>query len=228
MTALDAAFCGSAFVSLTEDERKYVQQYAVSCRLKSGHIVFRADDPAHHIYLIEAGHVKIYRNSLWGKVVTVGIRKPGDLIGVCEVLADMTRRGYAETLEASMLWSIDGKKFIEILHQRPSLAIKVAAALGGRLREAETMVANLVSMEVDRRLARTLLQLAQQQGMAFDEESVRLNVPLTQQELAEIIGSCRQTVTTTLQKFRDMNFVHTGKKYIEIRNIKGLRAFAEN
>lgn len=227
MTTLDTAFCGSAYVSLTEDERKHVQQYAVPCCLKSGHIVFRAEEHAHHIYLIETGHVKIYRNSLWGKVVTVGIRKPGDLIGVCEVLAGMTRRGYAETLETSRLWSIDGKKFIEMLHQHPSLAIKVAAALGSRLREAETMVANLVSMEVDRRLARTLIQLAEQQGTAAGEESVRLNVPLTQQELAEIIGSCRQTVTTTLQKFRDMNFIHTGKRYIEIRNIKGLRAFAE-
>lgn len=224
----NASFCGSAFVSLTEDERKLVQQSAVPCRLKNGHIVFRAEDHAQYIYLIETGHVKIYRNSPWGKVVTVGIRKPGDLIGVCEVLAGMTRRGYAETLEASVLWSIDGQTFIEILQRHPPLAIKVANALGNRLREAETMAENLVSMEVDRRLARALIQLAEQQGIPANEESVRLNVPLTQQELAEIIGSCRQTVTTTLQKFRDTGFIHTGKRYIEIRDMKGLRSFVQN
>lgn len=217
----------NAYVTLDETEYKLVQQVAYPRKLKTGHTVFREEDAANYIYFIEKGHIKIYRDTLWGKTVTVGIRQAGDLIGVCEVLNGMSRRGYAETLEPSVLWAIDGQAFRKILQERPGIAVKVATALANRLRQVETMVADMVSMEVDRRLARALVNLARQQDASAGDGTIRLSLPLTQQDLAALVGSCRQTVTTTMQKLKDLGFIETNKKYIDILNIKGLQDFID-
>lgn len=120
---------------------------------------------------------------------------------------------------------MNGKTFISMLYNTPSLAVKVATAMGTRLREAETTISNLVTLEVDRRLARLLINLAEK-GLIEGEKGLRIDIKLKQQEIATMIGTCRQTVTTTLQKFKKEGFIHTGKERIEILDIDTLKSFA--
>lgn len=215
MEYLSEAFERSPLLSLSPNEVAAFKALARALQAKAGQIVFREEDCPDYIYLIETGHVKIYRNTPLGKVVTVGIRKPGDVIGVAEVLTGMNRCCFAEAVEASELWRMPGEIFITMLRSQPELAVKVAAAMGNRLREAETTILNLVTLEVDHRLAKLLLNLAKA-GATDGEKGLRIGVQLTQQELASMIGTCRQTVTTTLRRFKDEGVIHTGKRYIEI------------
>lgn len=217
------------FVTLSPQERDLVCHVGQQQKLSGSQLIFSENDPPESVYYIKTGHVKIYRNSANGKVAMVGIRQAGDLIGVCEVLAKMSRRGYAETLGAVELVRIDAARFIEVLSDHAVLAVKVATALGNRLRQAESLASNMAAAEVDRRLARLLLHLASY-GQSTDN-GVCLLVPLTHQDMAAMIGSCRQTVTSTLKNFKEAGILVTsraGKRTMEILDVPQLQKLAEN
>lgn len=212
-------------VTLTPEEQALIRKVAVPFEVSRGQLIFREGDDAAHVYLIESGHVKIYRNSMLGKTATVGIRKPGDLIGICEALTGSSRRGFAETIDKCILLRADARHFINILHENAALAVKVAVALGNRLREVENTVANLVSMEVDQRLAKVLVSLAQQGGQP-GRKGIRIAAQLTHQDLADMVGSCRQTVTTVLRNFKEAGYIETDRRVLEIVNLDGLYQFS--
>lgn len=213
-------------ITLNAEESSSFKRFAKKITLKAGEMVFEEENCAAFVYLIETGHVKIFRISPFGTIVTVGIRKSGDVIGIAEVLREMNRCCFAKTIEPTELWKLDGNIFKELLHSHPKLALKIAATMSGRLREAETTILNLMTLEVDRKLARLLLSLAEK-GTSLGEKGLKLNVKLTHDEMATMIGTCRQTVTTTLQKFRDQKLIYSSKRNIEITNLPSLKRFAE-
>jgi len=213
-------------ITLSTEERTSFKRLAKKMALKTGETIFEEENCAKFVYLIETGHVKIFRLSPFGTIVTVGIRKGGDVIGIAEVLREMNRCCFAKTIELSELWKMDGNTFKELLYSHPELSLKIAATMSNRLREAETTILNLMTLEVDKRLARLLLSLAEK-GVSQGEKGLKLNVKLTQDEMATMIGSCRQTVTTTLHKFRDQKLIYSSKRNIEIINLDNLKRFSE-
>jgi len=222
----DGALERNQAITLSAEERTSFKLLATKMTLKAGETIFEQENCAKFVYLIETGHIKIFRISPFGTIVTVGIRKGGDVIGIAEVLREINRCCFAKTIELSELWKMDGNTFKELLYSHPQLALKIAATMSSRLREAETTILNLMTLEVDRRLARLLLSLAEK-GTSLGEKGLKLNVKLTQDEMATMIGSCRQTVTTTLQKFRDQKLIYSNKRNIEIINLDNLKRFAE-
>lgn len=217
----------STIVTLTNEEQIAFRQFAKKIQVKAGQMIFEEEESPQFVYLIEVGAIKISRSSPLGEVVTVGIRQSGDVVGVAEVLRGMNRCCFAEALETCELWKLDSQSFIKILYTNPGLAVKVTTALGTRLREAETTILNLVTLEVDRRLAKLLLELARKHSKP-GEKGLKINIRLTQQELATMIGTSRQTVTTTLQKFKSEGLIESNKRNIEIINLVGLHAFANS
>lgn len=215
----------NSFLQLSSEEVVAFKTLANMRQIAAGVVVFREEDSPDYIYLIETGYIKIYRSTAAGKVVTVGIRKPDDLIGMAEVLTGVNRYCYAEAIESCTLWRINGKTFISMLRSQPGLAVKVAAALGNRLREAETTILNLVTLDVDRRLAKLLLSLDKVEN---PRNNIRpeIDIQLTHQELADMIGTSRQTVTATLQRFKEKKLVLIGKRHIEIADWSKLNGYA--
>lgn len=214
-----------AIVTLDEYQRELFEKNSKSQMVSLGQIIFDEEEPPKYVYLIGSGHVKIARRSAQGSIVTVSIRNHGDLIGVAEVLSEMDRCCFAEALEICEIWKMDGKSFLQVLNISPELGAKVMSALATRLREAENTIFNLVTLEVDRRLANLLLDLAQKHPSKGDK-GLKIDLKLSHQELATMIGTCRQTVTTALQKFKRNSLIHTGKMSVEILNIEGLKKFA--
>ena len=218
-------FAQSSLLKLSASEIEAFQKLARPVQIPAGQMVFREGDPPDHIYLLDAGHVKIYRTTQLGKTVTVGIRKPVEVIGIAEVLSGANRCCFAETVDVCRFWRMNGQTFIKMLHARPDLAVKIAAALGERLRNAETMILNVSTMQVDQRLAKLLLSLLTTKGVPCDDGQ-RLCVPLTQQELASMIGTCRQTVTTTLRRFQDEGIIITRNRLIQVVQVEKLTEYA--
>lgn len=214
-------------ISLSEDEWVQVKQLGIPVNFAAGQNIFCEGEPAANVYVIGKGHVKISRSSPLGKVVTVSIRRAGDVIGIAEVLGGMERSCSAETIENCALWKMEKGKFIEMLHSRPALAVKVATMMGNRLRESENMFSNMVALEVDRRLACLIVNLADRFGVS-SAKGIKIDISLTQEELATMIGSCRQTVTMTLQKFKDSGLLVTGKKSLEVLDSAALRKISES
>lgn len=104
MQKLKDAFKQNVFVTLDDNETDNFKAIANHLKLQTSEILFSEEDCANFVYLIEQGNIKIYRSFPMGEIVTVGIRRKGDLIGVAEVLSNMQRCCFAETLENCELW----------------------------------------------------------------------------------------------------------------------------
>jgi CRP/FNR family cyclic AMP-dependent transcriptional regulator len=209
---------------LTPDEVVMFKKLACPIQVKEGYVIFGEDDHADCVYLIEKGHVKTYHSSKLGKIFMISIRKPGDIFGIAAVLLGEKRCVFAAAIENCTLWRMEGKVFIDMLHQCPRLAVQIATLYGRYLRDTDRAIGNLMSLDVNCRVAWLLVKLAGTVSTPQGEK-LRIEVPLTHQDMANMIGTCRQTVTTILGQFKKEGMIHVGKQFIEITNFDKLNQY---
>ncbi|MBO8138489.1 MAG: Crp/Fnr family transcriptional regulator [Desulfotomaculum sp.] len=203
---------------LNEREKKLIRNSGVLIHYPKGHTLFSAGDVADRIYLIESGYVKIYRIATDGKRVTVGsIRKSGELMGLAETLYHGERTCFAGAINDVKATVVTKKTFEELLQEQPLLAIKVARLLGVRMREAEALVHELVCWQVPGRLALLLLKVSELAGVTT-EKGIKIDLRLTHEEMANMIGTSRQTVTSTLNNFKQEGSINMEGREIYIIN----------
>lgn len=189
-------------LTLTEEEKELIRQKGTVTHYPKGHTLFSAGDLADRIYMIESGYVKIYRIASDGKRVTVGaFRKPGELMGLAETLYHGDRTCFAGAINDVSAVVVRKNDFEELLREKPDLAIKVAKTLGARMREAEALVHELVCWQVPGRLALMLIKMSELVGVNSDQ-GIKIDLRLTHEEMANMIGTSRQTVTSTLNNFK--------------------------
>ncbi|MEW6448545.1 MAG: Crp/Fnr family transcriptional regulator [Bacillota bacterium] len=187
---------------LSEQEKELVRRIGTTVNYPKGQIIFAADEVADRVYLIEKGWVKIYRLSSDGREVTVGsIRNPGEMMGLAETVYHGKRTCFAGAISRVTLVVVLKKDFFELLTHEHYLALKVAKLLAARMREAEAMVHELVCCQVPGRLALLLLKIGERCGIPEDE-GVKIELRLTHEEIAGMIGTTRQTVTSLLNTFK--------------------------
>lgn len=189
-------------LALEESEKNVIREYGTVVHYPKGQIVFSAGDTADRIYLIEEGYVKIYRLTMDGRKVTVGsMRSPGQLMGLAETLYHGERTCFAGAINDSTLVVVRKSCFERLLGRHPSIALKVATTLGVRMREAEAIIQEMVSWQVPGRLAMLLLKMSERTGIET-ETGTKIALRLTHEELACMIGTSRQTVTSLLNMFK--------------------------
>jgi CRP-like cAMP-binding protein len=194
-------------LALDAAEKKLIREAGILMHFPKGHILFSAGDIADRIYLVEEGYVKIYRIASDGRRVTVGcMRSPGELMGLAETLYHGERTCFAGSVNDVKAVVVRKAKFEQLLEDKPKLAIKVAKLLGARMREAEAIVHELVCWQVPGRLALMLLKMAELAGVETDK-GVKIDLRLTHEEMANMIGTSRQTVTSTLNNFKQENSI---------------------
>lgn len=189
-------------LALNNREKELIRQAGMVMNYPKGQTLFSAGDVADRIYLIEEGYVKIYRIASDGRRVTVGcIRSPGELMGLAETLYHGERTCFAGAINDVRAVVVRKGRFEELLEKEPQLAIKVARLLGARMREAEAIVHELVCWQVPGRLALLLLKVSELTGVET-EKGIKIDLRLTHEEMANMIGTSRQTVTSTLNSFK--------------------------
>lgn len=187
---------------LDEIEKMLLRQAGSTVHYPKNHIVFAAGDLADRVFLIESGWVKIYRLSSDGRRVTVGsIRSPGEMMGLAETLWGGERTCFAGAINNASLVVIRKSKFEELLARHSPLALKVAKLLGARMREAEAIIHEMVCWQAPGRLALMLLKMGDRCGEE-SKSGIKINLQLTHEELASMVGTSRQTVTSLLNTFR--------------------------
>lgn len=209
-------------LALDEHEKNLIREYGTVVHYPKGQIIFAEGDTADRIYLIEEGFVKIYRITPDGRRVTVGsMRTSGQLMGLAETLYHGERTCFAGAINDSTLVVVRRARFEELLVQQPSIAIKVATTLGVRMREAEGIIQEMVCFQVPGRLAMLLLKIAERAGTET-EIGTKINFRLTHEEIACMIGTSRQTVTSLLNIFRQENSIAIEEKEVYIVDIDKL------
>ncbi|MFQ5893233.1 MAG: Crp/Fnr family transcriptional regulator, partial [Nitrospinota bacterium] len=159
--------------------------------------LYLPDDPSDRVFFLKEGRVKISKLSEAGKEVTLAILEPGEIFGELALVDEGPRGTVAEVLEDTFLCFIERNDFQKLLESRPELALEVTKLIGARHKALEAKVEDLVFRDVNARLAKLLLELAESYGTEVGE-GTRIEVKLTHQELANLVGSTRETTTAIL------------------------------
>lgn len=193
---------------------------AEEIELAKHQILFGAGEKAQSIYFIEKGRVRLSRSTGEGKSVLLALFGPGDLIGEA-IWEKGTYESTAETLEDSRFYEIGEEVFQELLTTSPEFASRIIEIMGARLKQAEGRIEDLVFRQVPSRVARLLLTLSETYGKVTTN-GIRVDFRLTHQDVAELVGSSRVTVTQVLNRFKQSGWIDIEGKRVTVHNSEAL------
>ena len=183
--------------------------------------VFGAGDHSLDVYIVAEGCIRLFQVSSTGKETILWYNFPGEIFGIAELWSGDPRQVYAVANEATRVYSIRRQDFIEFLGKHPEAAMKAIGILSARVRSMGLVMAGLASENVETRIARLLMRFAvilAAGRCAADAAPVDIcvNVRLRHQDIANLIGASRQTVTTSLLKLRKQGAVRMVNHHIHI------------
>lgn len=190
-------------------EARELMPYMAEASYGKGEVIFREGDTDKHMYLLEEGRVKLTRQSGDSRVQLLSIHAPGEVLGEIPVF-DPT--GGPRTASAVAMCngthvvSLDHDALFAWLDHHPRVAVDMLQVLARRMRENNERICDLVFMDVPARLAKTLLNLATRFGEPV-EEGVKVPHDLTQEEMAQLVGSSRETVNKALMDFANRGWI---------------------
>jgi len=201
------------FSCLRPPQQKQLLNLGVKRRFKRDEMIFQAGSSSEDVFILLSGRVKIFQLSCDGREVILWFCFPGEIFGLAEVVRSGCREVNALACSSVELVTIKQADFRQYLLTEPEAAVSVIELMSGRLRELGDVLLNLASEDVRSRVIKLLTRLAARYGNRQNQH-IHLNIPLTHQEMADMIGTSRQTVTTVLGDLRRGGFLR-----IEQRNI---------
>ncbi len=210
------------FATLDADSLRQLAAVTRRRAYRPGEIIFHRDDPGQVLFVIREGKVRIYLSSPDGQEVTLAVLGPGDYFGELALLDGHPRSASAVTLEPVEVYALQRSDFTNAVLQHPRIAVAVITALSRRLRQTDSMVEDLLFLDVHGRVAKKLLELAGQHGVQTPE-GILIDMRLTQADLASLVGSSRESVNKVIGFFVDKHFVRTEKRKILILRHADLR-----
>ncbi|MEX2558228.1 MAG: Crp/Fnr family transcriptional regulator [Actinomycetota bacterium] len=202
------------FSSLPESDREALAGSLVRQSYDRGDTVFRQGDTGAHLYLVENGRVKITTLAPDGREAFVAIIGPGQVFGELSLFIEQQRTADARTMEPTVLHALAHDDFRPYVTAHPEVAWELLRVLVLMVRRQDQAIQDMVFLDVGGRVARRLLDLAAQHGEP-DNLGIRVKVPITQEELAQMVGASRESVNKAVGSFMDRGWVALdGRNYV--------------
>lgn len=211
--------------SLEKADREALFALGARRAYAKGEAVFRVGDPGAHVYFLETGRVKIYQPADSGREVILWFCLAGEIFGLAEVARGGGRVVNALACEKSAVLAVPQEGFKGFVAARPGVALLSMQVLSSRLRGLSDMLVNLVSDDVDIRIAKLILRLGARYGRR-DGGVIHLDIPLTHQEIADMVGTTRQTVTSALSRLKRQGVLSIDTHRIQIESEELLTGLA--
>jgi CRP-like cAMP-binding protein len=221
------AEAGSFLAALDADERRTLAELGRMRRYESGDYLFYEGDPGNTVLLIQRGWVKLATTSAEGHEHVLSISGPNDVVGevACLDLRESGRSATATALEDVVVQMISRETFLDFLERHPKALLAITRTLIGRLRGADRRRLEFGAYDTLGRVARVLHELADAHGRA-DGDRLVLDPPLTQHELAGLVGASRESVVRALGELRRRGLVETGRRRLVVHDPAALAALA--
>ncbi len=213
------------FASLTNEQIAATADQFHASSFAPDMIIFLDGDPADRLWVIHTGQVKIVKQSSDGQENLLEVITPGEMFGGAGILVPI-HPATAVTMSATTALSIEREPYLHLIRQYPDIALRIIALLGDRLQAAMKMRA-LSTERVDVRLANILLKLGDKVGESTSE-GIRINLPLSRQDLADMTSTTIETAIRIMSKFRKEGLVHTEPGgYVVILDHERLKRLSE-
>lgn len=213
------------FRELGEKELSALAERAIDKSCSKGEVLFSEGDECKGLYVVARGAVKILKSSMNGREQTLAMQMPGTPVAELPLFDGGTYPAAAQCVEDSELLFIPRRDFEALIHQHPDLAMAVIRTLGQRLRKMVFLVEELSLKEVDQRIARRLITLAELQGKR-SPAGYEIDLPFSQQEFAAQLGTVRELISRTLSRFQNEKLISVDGRHIIIHAIDSLKEIA--
>ncbi len=186
-------------------------------------VIYLPGDPGNSLFLVHGGRIKVSKVTRDGKSLTLSYCGPAELFGENCLLDGGPRTEMAEAVENALLSAVSRTDFEDLITAYPALGLALTRLVIGRRRDLENKVEALVFRDVSSKLAELLVKLAGEYGVE-DSRGVMVALKITHQELANLIGSTRETVSLTLSQFKRKRLITTEGRKVIISDAEALRA----
>lgn len=205
------------FRDLDPSEMQELDRMTAMTTCEEGRVFYSPGETGEVLFLLKQGRVQIYRLSPEGKKLVIASLEAGTLFGEMALVGQGMYNTFAEAVEPCTLCAMSRRDVEMLLARFPKVGLRLLEIMGRRLTEAEERLESLAFKSISAQLAGLLLQLARNNVVEGH----------THQELAEMIGTYRETVTQTLDDFKSQDLIEVQRKQIKIRNAERLRRIAE-
>lgn len=203
--------------ALSDDERLELAQKSFLAYAERGEAIWLAGSPSHFVAIVGSGFVKMTRTTPHGSEVAMELLGPGQCFGLFAALEGRSYPLSAIAVTNTWYAKIRTRAIIEVYNKSSAFKDQAVRSLGPRLRRAHDMMARMSSGKVDQRIAAVLLILMDSYG---DKSSggVRIKVPLTRQDIAEMAGTTVETTIRVMSKWQKAGLVATDHQVITIND----------
>lgn len=218
---LDELTACEVFRSLTSDQ---VERLAMACRSKSfGEkcLMSLPSSVSRSVFLLAKGRARIYHLNADGRQTVLSFIEPREVFGELAIIDLAEQMDYVEAMAASVVIQIPVGEVQQFMKVSPAFSMDIARLIGVRRRRIERRLKNLLFRSNREKLVHLLLELVEQYG-SQNGIGVELGIPLSHQELANVIGSTRETVTITLGHLRDEGLIHLARQRIVLKRMDRL------
>jgi CRP-like cAMP-binding protein len=210
------------FSGLAPAEMDFLAQHAISRTYSSGQSIFHEGDPCAGLYVVTAGHVRIFKTSPGGREQVLSIDGPGSSVAELPVFDGGPYPASATAVSDATLLFVSKQAFQELCLAHPQVALKVLRVVGSRLRRLVGIIEELSFTTVRHRLAALLLRLARRES-AQNGKELTVTLPENNQEIAFQIGTVRELVSRNLSRFQSEGLIEIDGRQLTIVNLKALQ-----
>ena len=213
----------SIFSGLSVQEAKEISPYFLTVRFAKKEAIFSEGDTSEWFYIVKKGKVKITKLSHEGKEIILEIISPPDFFGGIAVLRGFPYPANAVAMEDTDAVKISRKNLMSIIDRFPNLMYCMATNIGDRIKDSHETLKSIALEKVESRIASLLVKLSDKAGEKIPE-GVAINMKLTKQDLAEMVGTTVETSIRTMSKLTKAGLVSSKAGRLIIKDIERLNS----
>ena len=207
---------------LTEEDLALVDQGKVCRWYLPGEVIYHEGDECHGVHCIESGLVGIRKMDAGGNEILLRLSQPGDTMGYRSFLAGNDHNNSAEALEQSVICFVGGTTVRSLLEHNATLGLRFLKHAARDLEDAEEKVLQSTTLSVRARFAHLLLVLKDRYGVTGEDGALDLELPLSRQDMAAMIGVRPETMSRTIRGFEEDNIAHLSGRRVHVARIEDL------
>lgn len=209
--------------ALQEDQRRELRRRATPRRFARGSALAHTGQAGDRVFVLTSGHVKLTRVTPEGRDVMLALRGPGDLVGEQSAIDGEVRSATITALDAVDALAIAPADFLNYVTTVPDAALYVLRTLAERLRDADGKRVEHAAHDVVGRLSVRIGELCDRFGVPDQGGGTKIDLPLTQEDLAGWVGASRESTARALGQMRDLGWVTTARRSIVCHDPEALR-----
>jgi CRP-like cAMP-binding protein len=213
----------SIFNTLSAQEEREVSRYLVTVTFRKKETVFSEGDPSEWFFIVKAGKVKITKLSQEGREIILEIIPSGEFFGGIAVVRGFPYPANAVAMEDTEVLKIARKDLMSLMDRFPALMYCMAMNIGDRIKGSHETLKSIALEKVEARIASLLIKLSDKAGEKISE-GVVINMKLTKQDLAEMVGTTVETSIRTMSKLTKAGIVSSKAGKFIIRDLDKLKS----